>query len=240
MKHLLVIPGSPALVSELAPQDSAGFRLLDAARKQLYAMLTGTGDYDIDDIDDIDVDVEVDIDTVHIVYQQDARDFTGHAGSFRAWGGHDVVVSGGHYLPELVARYVIEPVVERARVESGHPIAIDVANSVVDIIDDDRSVAIVVADGSAGLTARAPLALLDNGQWAHQWCQQLLGAEAGSDTSTCDEARLRDAGVLNTTPWLELQSLSSVARELIDADDTLGVGRYVAQWTLETKGMSQA
>ena len=211
MTQLLIVPGSPALVRELAPADVASARVRAAARG-----LSPRGPVDL-------------------VSSRDERWYTAHAGSLGAWGAPSVTVGGGHHLPELVARYLFpETAICDARARIGQ-------------LDRDT---ILVLDGSAGLTPRAPLALLDHGSWAHTWCQELLGvsasgggapdrgAPAGDGDSAPDADRLREAGIVEPELWLELAALRKeldtagrlLATELVDADATTGVGRYVARW----------
>lgn len=218
MKHLVVIPGSPALVEELVPQDSAGQSMVAAARRAVFEALAGGAN------------------KVHISYRPDRKDYTAHTGSFRAWGARRTAVSGGNYLPELVARYVIDPVLAELGLESS---CVRVASSARSVLgetglgsapEEADTLCIVVADGSAGLTMRAPLTLVDTGAWAHAWCQNLLG---GTDREPFDHQRLHKAGVLDPTPWAELAELArhATSRELLESDGGLGVGRYVAHWT---------
>lgn len=163
---------------------------------------------------------------VHLVGSRDPRWFTAHTGSFRAWGAPQVRVGGGNYLPELVMRYVLDAAeVVEARDRLGHP--------------REGVLTVVALDGSAGLTPRAPLSLLDGASWADQWCRDLLagrhrpgertGKEMGEEA---DAGRLRAAGVIEPALWCELAALTPRHACLVDADATAGVGRYVAEWRL--------
>lgn len=197
MPDLLIVPGSPALVRELAPADAASARLLAAARAEAGSCLAPSAECDV-------------------VGSRADRWRTERTGSFAAWGAPDVQVGGGNYLAELVARYIYP-----------HMRVVDSRKHLGTL---QRST-IVVVDGSAGLTQRAPLSLLPNGAAAHQWCQDLL---AGAPVQPLGFDALRAAGVEEPELWLELADLapSATQRELIDADDALGVGRYVAHWRL--------
>lgn len=187
-----IIPGSPALVRELAPSDGASARLLAACRALAKSEAAGRGR------------------CLDVVCSQDERWSTEHTGSFRAWGAPQVQVRGGNVLGELVARYALgDPRVREVRGEIGRP--------------DPDAVTVLVVDGPAGLTDRAPLALVDGAPQQHErLCGWLGGAPAGVDKHM--------PGVLEPQLWHELANLAPTRAELIDHDDTLGVGRYVAVW----------
>lgn len=200
MNNVIFIPGSPALIPELSPHDAASRRLLNAAVEMVSTALAGRNRQ------------------VEIVFSQDKRWFTAHEGSFLAWGAPQVDVGKGHYLGELVARYVLSHAGLDADDVVGCRGEIDEFNS--DICT------VVVLDGSAGLTSRAPLALIDTAEVIHQWCQQaLLGKAPRMDVDT-----LIQAGVIEPGLWLELAQLSPVDAQLVDVDLSLGVGRYIAAW----------
>lgn len=205
MNNVVFLPGSPALISELSPSDDASRRLLSSA-VEVISHATTSSDRPI-----------------HVVSSQEKRWYTAHRGSFRAWGAPQVDVEEGHYLGELVARYVLsqanipQSAVTKTR---GH---IGELNS--------EALTIIVVDGSAGLTARAPLALLDSAEEINQWCQEVLrGNKAQVGTVEVSEHKLVEAGVLEPQIWQELAGMQPRKAKLIDVDCTLGVGRYVAAW----------
>ena len=145
---------------------------------------------------------------IDIVSSRDRRWYTAHTGSFAAWGRPDVTVRGGNYLGELVARFALgDPVIREARDSIGTP--------------DPNAVTVVVLDGPAGLTPRAPLALVDG---APEYHQQVLDWLDGGQPEVVDKLLLEPA------LWHELAGARPQEAQLIDHDDTLGVGRYVAQW----------
>ena len=133
---------------------------------------------------------------------------TAHTGSFAAWGGPQITVRGGNHLGELVARFALgDPEVREVRGDIGTP--------------DPKAVTVVVLDGPAGLTPRAPLALVDGAPEYHQrLCRWLDGGEPEVVDKHLPEPAL----------WHELAALQPHEARLIDHDDTLGVGRYVAEW----------
>lgn len=184
--NLVVVPGSPAVVRELAPADPVG-----AEVRELVASL----------IDDR---------PRHVIGSSDPRWKTSLEGSFHAWGA-DVSVGEGHDLAELVARYLMG--------------AISSFRSEIGTINAD-DLTVVVLDGPAGLTQRAPLSLIDSAPVVHEKLQRLLSGE-------CVELgaeELERAGVVEAGLWLELARVRPSHAELLLADDTLGVGRYVAAW----------
>ncbi|MGP5110319.1 hypothetical protein ACTXJT_00310 [Corynebacterium casei] len=205
MNNVVFLPGSPALIPELSPSDEASRRLLSSA-VEVISHATTPSDRPI-----------------HVVSSRDKRWYTAHKGSLRAWGAPQVNVEDGHYLGELVARYVLshanisQSAVAETRAHIGE------LNS--------EALTIIVVDGSAGLTARAPLALLDSAEEINQWCQEVLrGNNAQVGTEAISEHKLVDAGVVEPQLWQELAAVQPRKAELIDVDVTLGVGRYVAAW----------
>lgn len=197
----MVMPSSPALVRELSPADAPSRILLEAAL-QCARSATKAG-----------------IEKVDIVGSRHKRWRTGLEGSFRAWGAASLSVSAGNFLPELLARYVLSFVpglsVEESRANLGVP--------------REDTLTVVVVDGSAGLTQRAPLALVEGAVHTHHWCQKVC---AGRDVEPCDKDALAAAGVQEPQLWEELSRLRPRSAELLAADATLGVGRYVAGWEL--------
>lgn len=202
---LVVLPGSPALVRELSPADDAGGRLLAGARELLAAALGGDSAR-----------------PVELVGSRAPRWRTGQAGSFAAWGAPQVTVGQGHHLPELVQRYVLGA--EARRVVS--------ARGTLGKLNPE-AVTVVALDGSAGLTARAPLALIEGAAEADVWCRALLaGTPAVIPREIELTAWLSVRGVLEPELWAELAELRPAHAELKLADASLGVGRYIAGWRL--------
>lgn len=198
--NLVVMPAGPALVRELAPADSVGEQLLTALSTVIDALLA----------EDPGLRIE-------LVGSRDPRWETGLTGSFAAWGAPQVDVGAGTHLPELVQRYVLG----------------DRADRVVDARDvlgqiGEGNLTLVAIDGSAGLTPRAPLALVETAEHADRWCRQILAGE--EPTERMDADLLRAAGVLEPGLWLELARLRPRQARLLSADTSHGVGRYVAAW----------
>ncbi|MCT1444098.1 hypothetical protein EKI51_09495 [Corynebacterium sanguinis] len=146
---------------------------------------------------------------IHIVGSRDKRWYTAHSGSFRAWGAPHVTVKGGNHLPELVARYVL-----------GDPEVAEMRGSVEPL--DPQALTVVVVDGPAGLTERAPLALVEGAHEAHEALERFV--DGGEFPGSLD-------GVVEKQLWRELAALEAEKR-LVDSDDSLGVGAYVAEWSL--------
>lgn len=207
--NLVVISSSPALVRELAPGDEAGARLLAQAREvveqAVQHLRRSTGTHP----------------EIELVGSADPRWHTRLSGSFRAWGAPEVSVGQGNHLPELVSRYVLADRAEyvtTSRDRLGTP--------------DPSVLTVIAVDGSAGLTERAPLALLDTACWADQWCSTLLNDGPGPGVATPTAADLGAAGVLEPELWLDLAELSPTHTTLLARDTTLGVGRYIAGWEM--------
>lgn len=89
--HVLVMPGSPALVEELAPRDREAREIISLVRQA-----TGGDDCPIE-----------------LVGSRDPRWHTARTGSFAAWGAGGVDVGAGNYLPELIQRYALGPEARR-------------------------------------------------------------------------------------------------------------------------------
>ncbi|MER0092726.1 hypothetical protein [Corynebacterium sp. KPL2838] len=198
MFNLMVMPASPALAVELAPNDAASRALLAAART-LAVEAAAVG-----------------ISEAEIIGSRSSRWHTRHTGSLRAWGAPQVHTGAGSYLPEIMARYVLSTVpqitVRDSRDHLGTPAP--------------KVLSIVVLDGSAGLTERAPLALIPGAQETHRWCEEMLmGASTSSDVEW-----LQQRGVEEPELWLELAACTPKCAQVKAADATLGVGRYVAGW----------
>lgn len=146
---------------------------------------------------------------IDIVCSLDEHWRTGITGSFQAWGAPNARVRAGHHLGELVARYSL-----------GDPEVREVRSAIGGI--DREAVTVVVLDGPAGLTQRAPLALIDGAPQLHERLKRWLG---GGGPEVVDKH-----SVLEPALWEELATVRAERARLIDSDDTLGVGRYVAEW----------
>lgn len=154
---------------------------------------------------------------VELVVTADPNMRTEIAGSFKAWGAPQVTVAAGHDLGELVARYVL----------GDHEHLIAAVHHNVSM-PAPGVLTVVLADGSAGLTERAPLALVDGAEEADAWCRRVAAGERS--TPAVDTAWLEDRGVMETAPWCQLVEFVGKYEcegTLLAHDTTLGVGRYV-------------
>lgn len=200
---LIIMPGSPALVGELAPADTVGAMLLTQVRSLFSTYLTGNG---------LPVDV---------VGSQADTWHTAHTGSLRAWGAPQVQVGGGNHLPELIQRYSLGGFQPRVRTVGDNLASIS-----------SGAVTVVALDGPTGLTQRAPSSLVEGADAADRWCRALL---AGEHPGAKTERELVRAAVREPQLWIELERLAERVShaELVAADTSHGVGRYVAVWTVE-------
>lgn len=140
---------------------------------------------------------------VDIVCDMGPDTYTACTGTFAAWGAPQVDVGGGNHLGELVARYLLG--LREYRPARAHVAPLDPA-----------ALTVVVVDGPAGLTARAPLAFVPGDPAAHEALRGFVATGRG-----CVDKHML---------WQELSLLSVTRARLIAADDTLGVGRYVGAW----------
>lgn len=230
--HIVVVPGSPALVEGLGRGDAASQRLRDSSVAALRAALALRPA------------------TVRVVCDLHPATMTRLEGSFAAWGAPEVQVGGGYALGELLARYLMG----LAAAALGCSVEID---EITDQIGEltPQSLIVVVADGSAGMHAKAPLAAVDGADEAHRWIVGLLSGTAGPGDDPAVAGRdgaslgksLAARGVGVPALWEQLAAIlgqqwgtgtgdrrpsgSWQVREqvLLDQDSTLGVGRYVAK-----------
>ena len=203
---LLIVPGAPLLVADLAGSDA------DAAdlREQTIAVVR---DFAAGDV-------------VDVVIQDDERWHTEHEGSFKAWGS-DLTVGYGKTLPELVARYLVR---------AGGSEVGEVHTDLPDVAEHDRKL-LVVAEGTAALTDRAPMSF---DQTAVDF-EQCLTAIAGGSVADSHRgaADLASAGVeeweavgLFTGPlWMQLAAELPAAKELLLHHTGFGVGYFIARWS---------
>lgn len=140
---------------------------------------------------------------VDIVCRMGPDTYTAHTGTFAAWGAPQVDVGGGNHLGELIVRYLLGP--RKYRPARAHVAPLDPA-----------ALTVVVADGPAGLTARAPLALVPGAPAVHEALRGFVATGRG-----CVDKQML---------WEELALLDVTRARLLASDDTLGVGRYVGAW----------
>lgn len=194
--QILLMPGSPALVDALAPAHEPSRRVLECIRSAARDTLEDTEARAVD-----------------IVCPLEQHDYTAHTGSFAAWGAPQVQPGAGNYLPELVARYALAPLEVQVREVREH-----IGTPAPEVLT------VVVVDGSAGLTARAPLALVPGAPELHVQLQDFVAGKVELP------GQLESLGVFAPRLWEELANVEARRRELYCADDSLGVGRYVGVW----------
>lgn len=200
---LIIMPGSPALVRGLSPTDIAGAHLLGQVETLFHEHVGNT------------------VAPVDLVGSRDDRWYTSHTGNFRAWGAPQVEVGGGNHLPELLQRYALGRHADRIRATSDRltgPVP--------------GAVTVVAVDGPTGLTPRAPSSLVDGADEVDKWCRMLL---RGEQVAIPSEQGLIHASLREPLLWCDLAQLADRVdtAELLAADTSHGVGRYVAVWTLK-------
>src|SRR5699024_5331021 len=123
-----------------------------------------------------------------------------------------------HFLGALGARFIFH--------DAGTP-SVSVTDCHADIGRiDPLALTVVIVDGSAGLTQRAPPAMLNTAESSDEACCQVFKGTTGP----MDAHKLIDAGVIEQELWLELAQLAPEEAQLVDSDATLGVGRFIAAW----------
>lgn len=202
---IIIMPGSPAMFPELAPGDQVGHALLAQVRALLEEELADETRY------------------VELIGSRADSGYTGHRGSLRAWGAPDLRAGAGHHLPEILQRLALGPGESRVRGVRGEVASISAGVT-----------SLIALDGPTGLTPRAPSALVAGAAAADTWCRTLL---AGTAPAQLTGPELVDASLREPGLWLELAALAArtppASAELLAADTSLGVGRYVARWTID-------
>ncbi|AKE41405.1 Uncharacterised protein [Corynebacterium kutscheri] len=208
---VIIAPGSPAIIDGLG-SDKPSHELREIARECIN---TSSGAA-----------------RIAIVGDKDEAMRTNISGSFQAWGAPQVQLGVGQYLPELIGYYLIGTKEQGKRI---HQVEIKSYASFAEVIINPPELVLCILDGSAGLTARAPLALIDTAAQAHQWCCDLLATTSSSRQNNLevDQKWLSERGVLAPQLWLELAQLTVSDAQLHYVDESLGVGRYVARWEVE-------
>lgn len=216
MPNLLFLPNSPALINELSPADASSVELKDRAG----ALVRGC---------------QLNQQPVVIHYAQHERDYTALTGSFKAWGA-PVTVAAGNFLPELIARYILEeegwdPALVRAR---GYTETPDFRSNGIMIAD---ALHLVVLDGVAALTIKAPKYVLPQARACAMWCRETLGGDLPAQSWT--SAQLEQAGVDNALLWPALWDLRHYAPQLeirsFYEDTSHGVARLLGLWDIDNR-----
>lgn len=244
--QLCVVPTSPALVTELAPADTASAEIREHVRGLLTDLIEKAPAGE-------NAAGENAVGEIVLVGSQDPQWRTAHRGSFRAWGAPQVQLADGYFLAELVLRYLC--------VEWEHLISASYP-SLAELLTSHRltpeTVVLLGIDGSAGLGPRAPLAdrwaraLLDSGSDKTRASASVVDHDADAHDTRDGEAepagrlsekflafteppssqQLQGAGIREPALWLELASLHAAGAltqmKLRHADVSHGVARYIA------------
>ncbi|WP_448850938.1 hypothetical protein [Corynebacterium sp. 335C] len=220
-RELVIMPGAPLLVPELAGGDEAAARLRGAVTGVLRGVLERAG--------------AAGAGRPLIVRRPDERFATGRTASLAAWGA-DVRVGAGNHLPELLARWALRAAGAAERDYAGAE-AVAVAP---DPWEHDGPL-VVVADGPAALTARAPLTLIDGASDVDGACADIAAGRVtpGDDPlaafgpAALDRVGLGCAGVWQDLARFagEIAGESGTAFEVVHRDASHGVGYHVARWS---------
>ncbi|MDU0477888.1 hypothetical protein QVA66_01390 [Staphylococcus chromogenes] len=195
--RVLIVPSSPALVSELAPADQSSRQLKQAAVAQLRTL----GDYPHL--------------RLAVLGQRTDHTRTQRTGSFAAWGAPSISGLQGEYLCDLLASYLLRCA------------GINLSCAPVNSMDHNADVLIVVVDGPAGLSDRAPLALIPSAGERMQWCRSVL---LGQTSVPASEAELQADGLIQPEIWQQLHGVTPNRPRILTESMEHGVGRIVARW----------
>ncbi|QDZ42766.1 hypothetical protein [Corynebacterium sp. sy039] len=210
--YLLIIPSSPALIRELAPAHQPSRQLQEKITETIHELCSAY------------------VEHIELVFPKNNSDYTKLTGSFQAWGASSVNVAAGNYLPELVARYLIGVTYQHRICTVTEHLSYESYGKAQNVLT------IVLADGSAGLNAQAPLSDVAGSWQAHQLCQEICSGKLPPYATNMENlsAWLSTRGVVEPQPWVELatflQSGKVTQASVLAVDDSLGVGRYCALW----------
>lgn len=221
-RELVIMPGAPLMVPELAGGDEAAAMLRGAVAGTLRGVL--------------DRAAQAGAGAPLIVRRPDDRLATGRTGTLAAWGA-DVRVGAGNHLPELLARWALRAAGAPERVVAG-------AEAVAVLPDpwEHDGPLLVVADGPAALTDRAPLTLLDGAQEVDDACAEIAGgrraAEGEALLAELGPAALDRVGLYCAGLWQDLARFAEeiggdrdTTFEVVHRDCSHGVGYHVARWS---------
>ncbi|MBV7295282.1 hypothetical protein KRX51_05025 [Corynebacterium sp. TAE3-ERU12] len=219
--ELIIMPGAPLLVPELSGADETATavrtHLLDALSQALAAS-----------------------NTAPVVVLADGPDVSSPvAGSLKPWGA-DITIGAGHRLAEILARWALrecgaDPVAATARLGLPQP---DTAE--YRFHADAHQVYLVVAEGPAALTPRAPLTDIPVAHDVNKACTQIAALDrvaeaqaalAGFDGS--DSAAIEQIGFYTADIWHQLAELAIATDPRAEATfhtSAHGVGYHVARW----------
>lgn len=210
-RELLILPGAPLLAPELAGADPAAARVRGAVRAGIADLLAADPRRPV------------------ILRLAEEHQATGRIGSLAAWGA-EVDLGAGRHLPELIARRMLalagaDPAAaaatDRPAAAWAHP-----------------GPALVVAEGPAALTPRAPLTELPGAARLDAACAGVAAGAPGAaaELAALDPAEARRVGLHTAPVWSALAVLAAgpaagATRRVLLAEACLGVGYHVARWS---------
>ncbi|MBV7301651.1 hypothetical protein [Corynebacterium sp. TAE3-ERU2] len=203
VRHIVVIPSSPALIEGVSPHDEGSARLRQAARSILDTRAAA-------------------VDSIAVVRSAAAECRTELTGSLSAWapGVELPRAQGGHLLGEIIARLLLGEQEQKITA---------CAEEIEALVDAE--LVIVLADGPVTLTERAPGGFHPEAEDAQSYVRELLRGDAPEQWhySALSEAGVLDPRPWRQLWTLREQA---TVQQLLAEDTTGGVGRFVAQWEM--------
>lgn len=232
--QLVVIPGAPLIVSDLGGQSGKAVELrtkvFDAVRWLLISHV-------------LDTESE---NNIAIVFLPRESDYTAITGSLHPWGSA-ARVNGGHYLPDLIARWVLGEVSAHSR-DYDLDQSLDYAtfSSVTAALDAGYRNVLVVADGSSGLAEYSPIGFKEQAAACDAYCHARFSTEesevedskvsvieAGSEVSNLIA---QECGWQDYPLWKELRGLETSASERLYSAAPFGIGYHVHTMIINNAG----
>lgn len=213
-KQLAVIPGAPIIVSDLGGQTAAASQLRIAA-------MTAVG-WLISDV--VNESVSEDEKSLALVYLPREADYTALAGSLLPWGSA-AEVGKGHYLPELIARWVLREVSNSVLVDATF-------TSVKAALESRYHRILIVADGPSGLSENSPIGFKAGAHALDALCREAFAPMAGENKSSLaadSQTPLvaAECGWRDFNLWRELRALEASESKMLYSAAPFGVGYHV-------------
>lgn len=232
-RNVVIIPPVPLLLPDLGGERGAAPVIRSACRRAVQqAWLSATS---------TETASQAGLPEIAVVAPARDSEYTALTGSLKAWGSGEVV-SGGNYLSELLARWLVDYALAGSAENAPN---VDVFGTVKEAIGSGAPVVLVMADGPSGLTEHSPHALVSGAAAVNDWCRSIAIAAVDPfaqtvTRSSTDNAIAQIEAVTESTnwqaapQWRELEKLSqTVAPEKTAYFDEspFGIGYHVARWS---------